>query len=399
MINNPTRRFKQAPDRPHSRGSKSSNTRARTRTRGPFLGFLLATTVVVASNGLAATVASASPLTSHVQVPAPLYAVGSTRCTFVDSTRGVLNYRVKPYRVLATHRTLVTEIRYPTALSASSSGESSANVPLARSGGYPVVIFAHGYNVTPDIYQPLLDAWVQAGFVVVAPFFPDENALAVAQQGGANTEADVVNEPGDLAFVTTSIIQASAGVSSTCSLLSGLIDPNELALAGHSDGAEAVGMLAYDHGVDPQGVNYADLRKGINYRAIIILSGAPDTYQSYASEASEPNMLMIHSLADACNPLHNGVQLYNEIHQTNKWFLELTTAHHLPPFDGTDRAAFQLVATTTINFLQSSLEGTVTPAYVTMTGGSAPSLGRMFAGVHGPSLKNVPKVEEHCGLN
>jgi len=72
------------------------------------------------------------------------------------------------------------------------------------------VIFAHGYDVTPDTYAALLDAWVEAGFVVVAPVFPDENSMRSPLRGGTNTEDDIVNEPGDLAFVTTSVIQASA---------------------------------------------------------------------------------------------------------------------------------------------------------------------------------------------
>jgi len=46
---------------------------------------------------------------------------------------------------------------------------------------------------------------------------------------------------------------------------------------------------------------------------------------------------VVQSLADQCNPMRFGVQLYDGIHQSNKWFLELQTAHHLPPFDGVDR--------------------------------------------------------------
>jgi len=103
-------------------------------------------------------------------------------------------------------------------------------------------------------------------------------------------------------------------------------------------------------------VNYANLRSGIAYRAVIILSGAEDTFQSYATEASRPDLLVVQSLADQCNPMRFGVQLYDGIHQSNKWFLELQTAHHLPPFDGVDAAAFGVVTSTTIRFLQMSLE-------------------------------------------
>jgi len=266
-------------------------------------------------------------------------------------------------------------------------------------GGYPTIVFAHGYDVTPDTYAPLLDAWTQAGFVVVAPFFPDENSFAVAAQHGANTEDDVVNEPGDLAFVTKAVVQDSAASTSTCPVLAGLIAPGEIALAGHSDGAEAVGMLAYDHGLDPQGVNYASLRSGINYHAVIILSGAEDTYQSNADEASRPNLLMIHSLADQCNPFRNGVQLYDAIHQSNKWFLELRTSHHLPPFDGADAPAFTLVVATTEAFLSMSLENVVSATALTSIGNEYPSIAAMLSGPKGPTLSRVPHVEEDCGPN
>ncbi|HUX88861.1 MAG TPA: hypothetical protein VMW65_17790, partial [Chloroflexota bacterium] len=216
----------------------------------------------------------------------------------------------------------MTEIRYPTKFLAGGPTENVGAAPVPRSGGYPMVVFAHGYDVTPDTYAELLDAWARAGFVVVAPFFPDESASAVAAEHGANTENDLINEPGDLVFVTKALLQASTNETSNCPVAFGLVDHSEIALAGHSDGAEVVGMLAYDHGLDPQGLNYASLRTGIDYRAIIILSGAEDTYQSYATEASRPNLLVVQSRADQCNPMGHGVLLYDAIHQPNKWFLE-----------------------------------------------------------------------------
>jgi pimeloyl-ACP methyl ester carboxylesterase len=262
-----------------------------------------------------------------------------------------------------------------------------------------MIVFAHGYDVTPDTYAPLLDAWAQAGFVVVAPFFPDEQASAVAAQHGANTEDDLVNEPEDLTFVTRSILQASANESSGCAVVSGLVEPSEIALAGHSDGATAAGMLAYDHGDDPQGVNYADLRSGIDYRAVVILSGAEDTVQSYAAQASRPNLLVIQSLADQCNPIRDDVKLYDAIHQPNKWFLELRTAHHLPPFDGTDLPAFRVVVATSISFLQLSLDDSTTSSTLLVDGNQHPSVARLYGAGHGPSLEHAPRIAESCGPN
>jgi hypothetical protein len=332
-------------------------------------------------------------------VPSQHFGVGIARCTFVDHSRSVLNYSSRPFRVLSARRTLVTEIRYPTQQNADEPVEAKGAPPIARSGGYPMVVFAHGYDVTPDTYAALLDAWARAGFVVVAPIFPDESAFEVAAQHRANTEDDLANEPGDLVFVTKEVLQASNVESSTCPILNGLVDPSEIALAGHSDGAEAVGMLAYDHGLDPQGENYANLRTGISYKSVIILSGAEDIAQSYADEASRPDLLVVQSLADQCNPARFGVHLYDGIQQPNKWFLELLTAHHLPPFDGADAPAFGVAAAVTIRFLQWSLQGDVSPNNLVVVGDERPAIARMFVGANGPSLKHLAPVKESCGRN
>jgi len=336
--------------------------------------------------------------TSQVATPQH-FDVGIARCTFVDHSRSVLNYSSRPFGVLSHGRTLVTEIRYPTQLRAGAPNEVAGAAPLALSGGYPMVVFAHGYDVTPDTYAALMDAWVRAGFVVVAPIFPDESAFAVAAQHGANTEGDVVNEPADLVFVTKEVLRASNAASSACPIVKGLIDPSAIALAGHSDGAEAVGMLAYDHGLDPQGENFADLRAGISYRSVIILSGAEDGTQSYAGEASRPDLLDVQSLADQCNPVRNGLKLYDAIHQSNKWFLELLTAHHLPPFDGADAPAFGVASAVTVRFLQWSLQGLGSSKELVNVSDQRPAIARMFVGANGPSLRHLAPVKEFCSPN
>ena len=376
----------------HSDSSSEPARTTRTRfARAAALGALVSV--------LIAAPLSAQATSNRQTTPLPSFSVGITRCTFVDPSRGVLNFRKSPPRVLATSRTLVTEIRYPTALVPNGPSEIPGATPVALSGGYPMIVFAHGYDVTPDTYAALLDAWTSAGFVVVAPFFPDEDAAGVAAQGGANTEDDVINEPGDLAFVTRSVLQDAAGPTPGCPLLDGLVNPVEIALAGHSDGAEAVGMLAYDHGLDPQAVNYADLRQGLNYRAVVILSGALDTYQANADQASKPDLLVVHSLADTCDPIRNDVLLYNTIYQPNKWFLALQSAHHLPPFDGVDQAAFKLVVSVTIPFLQSALEGVSLTTPLTTLGSQEAFVGRTYTGTLGSSLVNAPPLRPHCGPN
>jgi hypothetical protein len=259
-----------------------------------------------------------------------------------------------------------------------------------------MIVFAHGYDVTPDIYAAMLDAWVRAGFVVAAPLFPDENQYAVAAQHGANTEDDLRNEPADITFVTRSLLQASVTPSSGCHVVDGLIQPTQLALAGHSDGATVVGLLTYARGKDPQGVSFASLRAGLDYRAVAVLSGGEDHAQAYAAPASDPSLLVIQSADDQCNPIRDSVKLYDDIHQSNKWFLELLTAHHLPPFDGVDIPAFQVVAAASTRFFRVALQGVNPTMSFVVYGNQHPAVAEMFSAGYAPSLsaKNLPEV---CG--
>ena len=75
---------------------------------------------------------------------------------FVDASRTV---RLPDGRRVP--RSLVTVVRYP-----------------AAGGPYPLVVFGHGFTLTPARYARLLRAWAQAGYVVAAPVFPLENANA-----------------------------------------------------------------------------------------------------------------------------------------------------------------------------------------------------------------------------
>lgn len=183
-----------------------------------FMPALLAAvlTLVVSGVLIAPLRAEAAHAHSSTQVTTFAVGVGVELCTFVDHTRSVTNYSKLPFVTLSASRTLATEIRYPTQVAAGSQRELTGANPVAHVGGYPTIVFAHGYDVTPDKYKTLLDSWVRAGFVVVAPIFPEESPSAVRARHGANTEWDLVNEPGDLAFVTKAVLQASTKESASC---------------------------------------------------------------------------------------------------------------------------------------------------------------------------------------
>jgi pimeloyl-ACP methyl ester carboxylesterase len=331
-------------------------------------------------------------------VRSPPYEVGITRCVFVDSTRSVLNYASTPPSVISHHRILVTEIRYPTSSSTSTSAEQVGAVPAIRAGGFPVVVFAHGFNTTPDLYAPLLDAWAQRGFVVVAPIFPDENPVQVARQGGSNAAYDLWNEPADLVFVTRQVVASSTSKSKQCPLVRSLINPSQIALAGHSDGGTVVGMLALSTGKDPQGIAYPTLRASLHFRGAIVLSAKEDGVSTYQSLSSTPSLLVVQSAADRCNAPEGALTLYRAMHQNRKWFLELLTAHHLPPFDGVDVRAFNVTVGVTTRFLQIALEGSTHSPDLLTYGNSQATLAHMFHAGRGPVFAATSSTF-YCGTN
>lgn len=111
--------------------------------------------------------------------------------------------------------------------------------PEHAAGPFPLVVFGHGFAVTPAYYCRLLRAWARAGHVVAAAVFPLENAHAPA----GPDEADIVNKPRDMSFVITHLLAASDDRRSP---LAGLIDPDAVAVSGQSDGGETALAAAYD---------------------------------------------------------------------------------------------------------------------------------------------------------
>lgn len=233
-------------------------------------------------------------------------------------------------------RTLLTYVRYP-ALSAPSRTDVR-NAPAARSyGPFPLVIFGHGFAVTPGPYERLLQAWARAGYVVAAPTFPLENAHA---PGGPN-ESDLINEPADMSFVISRMLAASDASSGP---LAGLIDPAGIAVSGQSDGGDSALAAAYDsHLRDPR------------IKAAIILSGAEiPGLAGFAFPPGSPPLLAAQGTADTVNlPSETGV-FFDAAHRP-KYMLKLLGAEHLPPY--TDQEPqLAIVERVTIAFMDGYLK-------------------------------------------
>lgn len=202
------------------------------------------------------------------------------------------------------------------------------------SGPFPLVVFGHGYASTPWWYRRILKEWAAAGYVVAAPIFPLGNENA---PGGPN-ENDLVNQPRDMSFVITRVLQASEG---TTSPLSGLVDPDKIAVAGQSDGAMTAFATAFESPF------YDD-----RVHAALVLSGAILGPRHYVEHTGVP-LLAVQGLADTINPPKYSRELFHAAGKP-KFLLLLRGAGHLPPYTHPGRM-FATVAHTTVAFLDHYL--------------------------------------------
>jgi dienelactone hydrolase len=243
------------------------------------------------------------------------FTVGEETLHLVDHSRSV---RFPGHRRQA--RGIATEVLYPGG---------------GLTGRFPLVVFGHGFNVTPATYATLLHDWVRAGYVVAAPVFPLGNHNA---PGGAD-EADLINQPRDMSFVITQLLRADAKATG---VLSGLIDPRQIAVAGQSDGGSTALAVAYNR-------HFVDHR----IRAAIILSGARIPGLDGYNFAAGPPALAVQGTAD---PLNAPASTYHYFYllRTPKFLLRLWGAGHLTPYT-TNTAERTVVTRVSVAFMDRYL--------------------------------------------
>ncbi len=257
---------------------------------------------------------TASPAAAGAGAPSVVLRI----LRLVDHTRSL---RLPGGRV--EKRPLVTYVRFPAAARAS--------------GPLPLVVFGHGFAVTPAPYAALLRAWARAGYVVAAPVFPLENANAP----GGPDERDLVNQPADMRFVIARLIAAS---DSGRGPLAGLIDPTRIAVAGHSDGAETALLAAYD-----------PAHRDPRIRAAVLLSGAQMPAGGISFVRPSAALLATQGTADTVNP-PSITDAFFRIAPRPKFLLRLIGAQHLPPYTG-EEPQLSIVERVTIAFLDRYLKG------------------------------------------
>lgn len=241
--------------------------------------------------------------------------------TLVDGSRPTVSHGT----TVASTRTLPTVVWLP--------ADASGHV---QGGDLPWVVFLHGYLAEPQRYEGMLQTWARAGYAVVAPTFP----LTSSFSGAVADEADMVNEPADVTFLISTLLQRSAAATGP---LAGLLGPSRIGLAGHSDGANVAFATGYSASLGDQRV-----------QAVIDLSGElPSGMGPYPGDG--PPLLLIHADQDEFVPRSQSAALYGEL-SVERWWVELHGVGHEPPFVG-NNAWSAVVDTVTVDFLDRTLGG------------------------------------------
>jgi dienelactone hydrolase len=203
--------------------------------------------------------------------------------TFVDTSRPTPPWDGMPAR---PSRTLVTSVWYPA---------KSGSATKAGQGPYPLIVFAHGLGGSPQDYRTLLTAWAAAGYVVTAPLFP----LSSSETPGGPDGGDIGSQPGDMSFVVGQMLKGS---SSPNGPLSGLIEPDAIGAAGHSNGAiTTLGLVANTCCRDTR------------VKAAVVMAGTTEGLGRGQYDLAEaPPLLVVSDLHDGLVPYGDAVAVFNQ---------------------------------------------------------------------------------------
>jgi len=164
----------------------------------------------------------------------------------------------------------------------------------------PLLLLAHGFGGLPEKFDAFARTVASAGYLVAAPAFPltNENAPGGHEQG----LSDFRNQPGDVSFVLTEILKANADPADP---LYGRIDPQKIALLGHSLGG-LTGLAA----TRKECCRDTRIKAVVSVAPLVALfldQFGPDPI------ADGPPMLIIHGEADTTVPFQSSVDLYSQV--------------------------------------------------------------------------------------
>ncbi|UDY34178.1 alpha/beta hydrolase family protein [Dermatobacter hominis] len=238
--------------------------------------------------------------------PIGTFGVGRSERTAVDPSRPTTP-RPEWAERAATDRTLPYVVLYPAEVAPLDGGAGTSDAAPSGDGPFPVVMWSHGMGSAGTERNDTLARWASAGYVVVAPTFPLSSRAPDA--------SDLLNQPGDVAFVLDQVRAATAAGGDP---LHGLVRPDCVAVAGHSMGGGTTLAAAYD----PRTASIAP-------RAIVDIAGLLPTEaggRAIADMAPLP-ALVVHGTADRTVPYRVAEAAVAALHGPT-WFLSFPDGGH-----------------------------------------------------------------------
>lgn len=145
----------------------------------------------------------------------------------------------------------------------------------------PVVLFAHGFGSSADLYGPLTDYWAAAGFVVIQPTFLDSRTI--------DLPPDDLRVPGIWRQRVADLVSVLDHLDQILATVPGLPDrvaDGRIAVAGHSFGGQTAANLLGLRVDEPDGSPGSD-RTDHRVKAGVLLGTAGrggDALTPYAAE-------------------------------------------------------------------------------------------------------------------
>lgn len=122
-------------------------------------------------------------------------------------------------------------------------------------GTLPVIVFSHGNGQSLYAYGPLANHWAAQGFVVIQPTHLDSRMVGLAQDDRRRPQLWRLRE-NDLVHILGALPSLVAAVPG----LSGRVDHDRIAVAGHSWGAQTASMLLGARHPDPDDGSVVNIR-------------------------------------------------------------------------------------------------------------------------------------------
>jgi predicted dienelactone hydrolase len=227
-----------------------------------------------------------------------------------------------------------------------------AGAPLTKYGPLPLFVWAHGLEGNVGYFAPYLRSIAEHGYVVAAPTFP----LTHAGTPGGSRFGDYVNQPADISFVISQLL-ASYGPDGTRHR--GLLDPERIAVGGHSLGAiTTLGLVADRCCIDAR------------VRAAIEIDGALRSFPGGATRERGIPVLFIHGDADTTFPVSESRRMY-ALSLPPKYLVVL---HRMPHTPFRIPSAYAVIDNATLDFLDAYLRHDPTAASELVDATSLPGL-------------------------